>query len=529
MEGDPASLLPYTVPVSRSALIRVTYLLLALAAARATWTALAYFQNGRHPRHRVEAAWMILVALGLVTAALAAPRFNRHQEASPEATSRGSLYGALAAAIALSVTLYWPAFSIGLLSDDFVLLGRSWSETVSPRVWEFYRPLPLLLWKVLFPIGGPAALHALNILLHGLNAWLVARLARRLEHTALVSSIAGFVFLAFPAAVEPVAWNSGIFDVAMVTLGLLYLHACAATVSNSVAQPRSSVQSELRPRPRTVLKPSLLLTAALLTKETAVALPLIAAILSFRVRIPARTLLASLVVTVAYVMLRIWAGMPTPLRAPPMLRYAVKEVIVRPFASLGIPWTGHELAAHPVLLGAVTASVLTTLVYLYCLRPSAGARAVIGPAIVLSGVLPLWQILFISDDLEGSRYLYLPLVGWSLLMADLVAHRGTRMRLYSCAVVALLATSGVWGVRQHLAPWQEAAHIRDVVLHSAWEKLSESACSEVRFENVPETVAGAFIFRNGLPQALQQTRPTEPGLTAPCTLVWTDGRFVKAK
>jgi hypothetical protein len=452
---------------------------------------------------------MILVAVGLATAALPAPRLNVQSAVNPQSTLGRRFYVALATAVVLSLSMYWPALSIGLLSDDFVLLGRSWSETVSPTAWEFYRPLPLLLWKLLFPIGGPETLHAFNILLHGLNAWLVARLARCLRHTVLVSTIAGVVFLAFPAAVEPIAWNSGVFDVGMVTLGLLYLHTCAAPVLP-------------------VLQPSLLLTAALLTKETAVALPVIAGILSLRVRITTRTLLVSVAVTVAYVLFRIWAGLPTRLQAPTSLRYAIKEVIVRPFASLGIPWTGDELAAHPILLGVVTAMVLTTLVYLYCLRPTLGARVVIGPAIVLAGVLPLWEILFISDDLEGSRYLYLPLVGWSLLLADLIAEHGTRrMRMYSLTAVALLVTAGIWGVREHLASWQEASRTRDAVLRSAREQLARSPCAQIRFENVPETVAGAQVFRNGLSEALHHPKPSEPELVTTCIFTWSDGRFLK--
>lgn len=487
---------------------RLAAALLLLAASRVLWTATDYFQHSRQGRRHVEAAWFIFVALGLAAVALRRTALARHRAASPSQPLPTQV-SLLVLALAGAVSLYWPALWIGSLSDDFVLLGRSTAGIVSLGGWEFYRPVPLLVWKALFPVGGAAALHSLNILLHGLNSWLVARLACRLGHTPVVCAVAGLAFLVFPAAVEPVVWNSGVFDVGLVTLGLFYLLTC--------------------PGPRTGLSLTLL-AAALLTKETAVVLPIIAALVSRRLAIATRTLILSAALTTTYVLVRVLSGASLPGREPTLLRYTVKEVIVRPFASLGVPWTGHELAVHPLLLGVAAVGILVALLCLYGLRPAPDARVVVGPAIVLAGVLPLWHFMFIGDDLEGSRYLYLPLVGWVLLLADLVEYGDARRVALYCAVTALvLGGAGVWGVRQHLAPWREAARVRDMVIESARESLSGSRCSEIHFENVPEKVGGAFVFRNGLRSALPLPDSTGPPAADPCTLTWGDGRFGRSR
>ena len=474
--------------------------LLLVAACWLIWTASTYFLHGREGRHRIEAAWMIVTATAIVAVALAPSRGVRTEEAAPR--HRAIPVWAVLWVMA-SGALYWPAFRIGLLSDDYVLAARSVSEIVDPGAWDHYRPVPLLLWRVIAPWGGAGALHALNIVLHGLNAWGVYVLARRTGHRTEASAAAGLIFLTFPAAVEPVAWSSGIFDVGLVSFGLLYLHFSTTA--------------------RGFWRALACLAAALLTKETAIVLPLVAAILHRRTGIPARTLLASAALTAVYVVGRIVAGITLPQREPAPLRYALKEAVVRPFASLGVPWTGAEQAAHPAL-GMYAVVLLAALICVYCSRPARGFRPLTAGAIVLAAMLPLWQFFFVAENLEGSRYLYLPLVGWCLLLIDLVPEYG-RARLPALAGILLLVPLGVWGIRQHLKDWVAAASARDAVIAEARRELTRSGCSRVQFTEVPETVGGAFVFRNGLSTALEAEKLPGSGTGAPCTLAWRGDRF----
>ena len=192
-------------------------------------------------------------------------------------------------ALSAASIVYAPAAGLGLLADDFVLLARSSIELVDLYPWEHFRPVPILVWKAVYPVGGVVALHVLNVVLHGANAWMVGLLSYRLGHTPLVAALAAAMFLFLPAAVEPVAWNSGIFDVAAVFFGL-YIHA----VMNSSRLVQIMGLAAL--------------TAAMLSKETAIVLPLIAAALAARAPVNLRTVAISAVLVATYTALRLWSG-----------------------------------------------------------------------------------------------------------------------------------------------------------------------------------------------------------------------------
>jgi hypothetical protein len=274
--------------------------------------------------------------------------------------------------------------------------------------------------------------------------------------------------------------------------------------------------------------PLLWLVGALLSKETAVALPLAAAVLRLGMRLPVRPLVASVVVTAGYIATRVAFGLRIPDGGSAPLRYAIKELLCRPFASLSVPYTSAELTSHPFLLGIVSVVLIVAFVWFYCARPHAGARPIALASIVIIGVLPLWQFVVVGDDLEASRYLYLPLVGWSLLLADLVGHdHALPRRACVGALIVVLVLPGTWFVRKHLQPWQEAAEVRDLVLRSAIQTLDGSKCASAHFRNVPDSRQGVNIFRNGFSEALAG-RAVEAGRApAACDFTWTADRFAR--
>lgn len=200
----------------------MTAVLLALGAGYTAWQAGAFYLN-EAGRHRLEAAWFVFAAVAIAAVWVRRRRTDRGPDAAPE-TAKWPAWLVMAAMIPVAMALYWPAISLGLLADDFVLLDRSLAGSVVPGGWQFYRPLPLLFMKLGHALAGPALLHTANIVLHGVNAWLLWRLADRLGHSRWPALAAATVFLFFPAAVEPVGWNSGIFDVAVTAFGLTFLH-----------------------------------------------------------------------------------------------------------------------------------------------------------------------------------------------------------------------------------------------------------------------------------------------------------------
>lgn len=485
----------------------------AIAAAWVFWTAFQYYAGG--PRHRAESAWFVFTALAL--AAIAAnPRGASplRRPERPESAERRTL-AVLLVAVAASVALYWPAISVGLLSDDYVLLARPVRAALDPFAWEHFRPLPLLAWKALEFFGDPAAFHVLNVTLHGLNAWLLWRLSVRLGHTPQVAALVAAVFLFFPAAVEPVTWISGLFDVATVSFGLLYVHG-AISLSRR-AQTLGLVA----------------LACALLSKETAVVLPAIGVAVALRIRTNRATLAISCAMAGAYAVTRVLGGADVRdalLPAGRPMRYALKEFFVRPFASLGSPWTPADLrpVEDMISLGLVPLVVLLALIVAYVFRRAPPARALTGPSWVLLSIVPLAGFFFVSPELEGSRYLYLPLCGWSLFLGDLVSAIGPRRVEVAVAATLVAAVVGVgsWGVRRHLRPWQEAALLRDRVLAEARVALLKTRCVKATFENVPDVHDGAAqVFRNGLNEAVRDMEYRWEG--ADCRFAWTGRQFVQ--
>ena len=63
----------------------------------------------------------------------------------------------------ITFLLYLPVFSVGLLSDDFVMIARAaqhdyWSSSTS----GFFRPVPLLSWSALLATFGRYGILALQ-------------------------------------------------------------------------------------------------------------------------------------------------------------------------------------------------------------------------------------------------------------------------------------------------------------------------------------------------------------------------------
>jgi hypothetical protein len=215
--------------------------------------------------------------------------------------------------------------------------------------------------------------------------------------------------------------------------------------------------------------------------------------------------------------------------------YFTKELVSRLFSSLAVPFTGSELLRLPAL-GILTAWLFAALLVDAVWRASTDRRFAVRVARctvwVLVPALPAWSAFSVSADLQGSRYLYLPACGWSVLMATLLLERRTRAgRDVGVAVTAVLLFAWCLGVRSHLRDWQEAALVRDRVLESAVSRLQHSPCTVVGFTRVPDSIRGAYVFRNGFLEALERRGTLRAKATigdsdeAGCTLRWQDPVF----
>jgi hypothetical protein len=438
-----------------------------------------YYRVGGAQRHHVETAWMWFLAITVTFAALRPPA-TRPPAAAPSRLKLGRV-ALLAGFTSLGFGIYGSTLGLGFLSDDFVLAARAARNEFLGPTAEFFRPLSLLVYK----LGGsrPFALHAFNIVLHGVNSALVVPLSLAFGLSPTVAAVAGGLFLTYPGHVEAVAWCAGVQDVLMTALTL------AAVVM-------------FRTRPAWASMP---FAAALLAKETAVAGPALAWLSQPR---RWRAVAAGAGLVIVYAMLRIAFGPVSRGYIVAPTSYLIKELLVRPFATLTVPLHAEVVLRWP-LVGVVLASAVVLLV----MRAAwiwQGDRRVIATLValavwVLAGAAPVYALLNITATLQGARYLYLPACGWAMLIAALLAPDRSRWNL--AASVALCA-AGVAGTMINLRPWSAASALRDEILGRA-ATARAAGCVSVWVSDVPDSIQGAYVFRNGLAEALDPIRLDE--------------------
>jgi hypothetical protein len=320
-------------------------------------------------------------------------------------------------------------------------------------------------------------------MLHGLNATLVVHLAGLFGLPRRQACAAGLLFLAFPASLEAVVWCAGVQDVLMTT-GVL-----AAVLAATLWGAAFSLAA---------------LTAALFSKETAVAAPFLIW-LSNRTRW--RTAVAALGVAGAYAVWRLLSKPLTEGYAAPPSSYKLKELLVRPFGTLAVPFRGAQIAELPWLGTLLVCGLTLLLMRAAWLWRGDRRRLLVTASLVLwvlVSIAPVYSMFDVSGTLQGSRYVYLATAGWSILLAGWLMPARSRADLVLVTIICLL---GVIGVRLNLVPWTRAARMRDELL-SAVNGAAAGGCTAVWIRNVPDSVQGAYVFRNGLAEAIAPTALT---------------------
>lgn len=473
---------------------------------------------GHVRRHHLESAWFWIAAVGILHAGC----FARDQVASAEDPLRRRILMFVAiGAVAATLSLYWPALSVGYLSDDFVLLARATShEWIASRSPEFVRPIPSLAWTLITSaLGtGPFWFHALNLTLHATNSVLVFALARRVGLSPCAAISAAAIFLTHPMSVEAVAWASGVQDLLMTAMCLLFV---LATLSR-LTIPSGSVAIAC-------------LLCGLLSKETAIVAPvlaLLALVASGRPRNlrDLRTVGVGVALCAAYAVWRFaYFDIPETFVSMPS-GYTAKELLSRPFAGLAVPWSARVLEPHPAL-GAASVSFFSCLLVLFGGTwrdtPPHMRSVLTWAAWVVASVVPVYTYFYISPDLQGSRYVYLGSCGWAifvvLLIHSFAAGRGQLRSTIGAVLTVAVLVAGCVGIRTALRPWFQAAALRDSVVDAAVRTAFDHSCAMYAFEDLPDSVEGAYVFRNGFPEALQMH--TGVTLVAPADRVEPRCRF----
>jgi hypothetical protein len=486
-----------------------------LIAARVVWLAWSYYFRSS-PRYQLESGAIALVTIGSMVLLLR-PGDELAASTGPE---RMPLMW-LPISVVAALWIYGPAFRLGLLSDDYVLRALAQSGAFGVGSTWFFRPLPLVLWRLVLAVSRSAVpLHALNVLLHGVNAFLVAMLGSRLGMRREAALGAAALFLTFPAAPEAVAWASGLQDVLMTTLALGAV--IAASNEHRVGWRMAGVMG--------------MLALGLASKETAICIPALIAIcwaepLRMRHLRDWRLYAGLVAVVVGYSLIRISLGIREGYLVTPS-RYFLKQLITNAFGTLATPWRAPT--SPPARWLAFVAVVAVALLLTHALltwqrRDPAFHRAARFALWVLAAVAPVFSYFYVSPLLEGSRYVYLAECGWALLITDLICTLTDRLSqrslVFVCAVGILVVVSTIT-LEQELGVWRRAADLRDRVLTEAHLSIARGRCGAVRFADVPDSLDGAYVFRNGFQEALGSSTGSATRGKAECFFKWSGESFV---
>ena len=304
------------------------------------------------------------------------------------------------------VFVYHPAASAYFFDDDFQWLVGTWSFRPANLVdfaslMHFYRPVIDVYFAVATPLfgGSAASFHVANVLLHAANGLLVFAFAQRISRSLAFSFLTALFFVVQPADVDAVAWVGALAEPVSAFFGVLALLALLRF-------------EDTGRRLWHALSVAAFLLALLTHESSVVFLPLL--VLTAYVFVPhdrastrwenlARVFAPFALVTVLYLALDLWIN---------SRNYVVAE--------------GHyRIGAHVVV------NALDYVVALYVGRRDAmnyGLVAVILPLLLLRGTprvrfATCWLLLAMAPFVlftwgTQSRYLYLPAIGFAMLLAD---------------------------------------------------------------------------------------------------------------
>lgn len=330
---------------------------------------------------------------------------------------------------------------------------------------DLYVPLTFTLWGLLATFSTEAWIfHAASLVLHALAALAAFGLLRRLVRSDLAAGAGALLFALHPVQAETVAWMSGAKDLMCGMFSLLALGAYVDFAREEPGSPR---------RGRRRVRATLFLVLALLSKPSAVAVPLLALVLdvAWLGRKWSRSLLdlapwiavAIVGAVVARAVQPAAEVVPTPIGTRPLIAadalafYARKIVAPLSLAPDYARDPGSVLAGGPPI--AAVLSVLVAALLLLFLRrreretsgPFHAAAAAAGLSIAaVAPVLGLVPFDFQRYSTVADHYLYVAMIGPALFLAWLLARTPAAPLRIAAGILLLLCAwksavqAGVW-------------------------------------------------------------------------------------
>jgi len=344
------------------------------------------------------------------------------------------------------------------------IFSRSvWSFQPGLSTWNYYRPLMHIVYMLNYHVFGlkPWGFHLVNILFHcGVSA-LVFLIIRGFltEHRVTTSSVylsppfmAAMLFASHPIHTEAVTWVAGLPDVAFTFFYLLSFYLYILFREGAKTGYLFSILS---------------FSVATLFKEPALTLPIMLIAYDYQMKKFDETLLVGIkryipyiVVSGIYLLVRYHAlGSFAPLESYtdlstyqfiinvfPLFREYLTSLLW-PF-NLNFWHTFHPISTLIEANGMI--SIVVTVIFIFLVALAAYKKKKIyfvGLLLLIIPLLPAFYIKGISGKPYAERYLYLPSVGYVLLLAILLSRAKDKLpRAAKSVTIVFIAIVGLYTV-----------------------------------------------------------------------------------
>ena len=439
-----------------------------------------------------------------------------------------------------AIFLYRPVLNSFFVSDDFDWVARAqnmplvleklfFRNAEGTRDNGVYRPITIFSFWLNFKINGlaPFGYHFVNVILHLGSAfllfWLVWQLSGRKEHR--LAFLAGLFFLIFPNHPEAVSWISGRNDALAVFFFLLSF--------NFYVLFRTSA------RYLWFGMSSLIFALAIFSKEMAASLPII--LLVYELMWQKNTswkkkiilILPGAAILALYILLRQFAtGLLLKSYSNVHSSFSIfsaTEVFIRGFLSHFISsaqiWITNGLSGHWFLFISLLALV-AWLLWRRCQEKKIYFFALLFFIISLG---PVYNLQLSGFSGEGERFVYLPSVGFAMILAVIIISLYKKWRAAGMAIAVVFVVYFSFMLWQRNLIWQQAGVLSRQLLSDFAAETGLKSGEGTVVMGLPDNIRGAYVFRNGWLTALKLFYPAFPAdvLSTKALLNLTENNFDK--
>jgi tetratricopeptide (TPR) repeat protein len=477
------------------------------------------------------------------------------QENASESQWLLGVFGVACALVAATLLAYWPGLSNGFVNydDRLYILGNPHVRqglTFESIGWAFstfhganWFPLTWLSWMTDIELYGldAAGFHRTSLFFHCMNTVLLFVALARLSRKWFPSAFVAAVFAVHPLHVESVAWASARKDVVSACFGMLALIAYAQTAK------RIDAGDYRRARvPSAVV--TLSLTLGLMAKPTLVVLPFVLLLVDAwplcRLRISGGKLGIAHAIREKWVLFAISglvavvtiasqsAGGAVQSLADVGLSVRLENAAVSYMVYLAHAFWPTELSAyypHPMrsisalqVGGAVIiGTVITWSFWRWWPR---WPHLAVGWLWFVGTLVPVIGIVQVGQAAMADRYMYLPLIGLSMIVAysaEKLMQRGRTLKMAVFAAAGLSLVLMTLQTRNQVRLWKDSEtlfehalgvternHVAHINLGVALVNAQRYREGEVHLRNAIRIAPGSAIARGVLGDALRgQSRP----------------------